>query len=200
MFPSICDKFLIYTIDCWCNRSNEKNIDGNGQCALRETDVIGMHGYKYARTTSLSIVHCGWTITFHGPYRVLCVAIWHVHAPRTSTPDHTHIPLFLLRVSGKRSCHAKVHNNRGAAVISYPAVITNRKSFTEVVEFLSHDSHSREFFTYNFEHSDGPNKSFVTDIMRDIETNCYFLYKHPYVYIRTDKCFDYSIVIIFIYH
>lgn len=52
---------------------------------------------QITREISLSIVHCGRMITFHGLCRMLCVAIWHVHAPRTSTPDHTHSSLSSLR-------------------------------------------------------------------------------------------------------
>lgn len=63
----------------------------------------------------------------------MCGNLACAHAPNFYV--RTHFPRFLVRVSGKRSCHAKVHNNRGASVISCSAVTTNCKSSAEAVEF-----------------------------------------------------------------
>lgn len=81
-----------------------------------------------------SMVHCGRAITFRG--RAACF-VWQ-SGMCTCTKllcSDTLSPLPWPRVSGKRLCHAKVHNNRGATVISWPTVTTNYKSFAEAVEF-----------------------------------------------------------------
>lgn len=140
-------------IDCsWSNRSNRKSVDGNEQCASREADVIEIHGYRYARNFVVdSALRSDDHVSRSLPH-VMCGNL--ACACNKNFYTWPHIPLFLLRVSGKRSCHAKVHNNRGVAAISYPTITTNRKSFAEAVEFFSHDSHSLNFLR-NFEHSDG---------------------------------------------
>lgn len=84
-------------------------------------------------------LHCRWCIAvgrsrFAVVPRVMCGNLACAHAPNFYA--RTHFPRFLVRVSGKRSCHAKVHNNRGRTVISCPAVTTNCKSSAEAVEFF----------------------------------------------------------------
>lgn len=94
--------------------------------------------HRDARLQMREELHCRWCTAvgrsrFAAAPRVMCGNLACAHAPNFCA--RTHFPRFLVRVSGKRSCHAKLHNNRGATVISCPAVTTNCKSSAEAVEF-----------------------------------------------------------------
>lgn len=91
------------------NRSNGKSVDGNEQCASREADVIEIHGYRYARNFVVdSALRSDDHVSRSLPH-VMCGNL--ACACNKNFYTWPHIPFFLLRVSGKRSCHAKVHNN-----------------------------------------------------------------------------------------
>lgn len=109
--------------------------------------------HRDARLQMREELHCRWctAVGWSRFAAVMCGNLACAHAPNFCV--RTHFPRFLVRVSGKRSCHAKVHNNRGATVISCSAVTTNCKSSAEAVEF-SLTIALRVNFPPNFVHLD----------------------------------------------
>lgn len=133
------------------------NLEIERQDHPRKRTMCMEQMHRDARLQMREELHCRWCTAvgrsrFAAVPRVTCGNLACAHAPNFYA--RTHFPRFLVRVSGKRSCHAKVHNNRGATVISCPAVTTNCKSSTEAVEF-SLTIALRANFPHNFVHLDG---------------------------------------------
>ena len=136
-----------YTINLMIERQNHLR--------KRTTCIKQMH--RDAWLQMREELHCRWCTAvgrsrFAAMPRVMCGNLACAHAPNFHV--RTHFPRFLVRISGKRSCHTKVHNNRGAMVISCPAVTTNCKSSMKAIEF-SLTIAFRAYFPCNFAYLDG---------------------------------------------